>query len=65
MNLKRETIIQLSVMEKTVLKDLDNTLAEFCESEACENCPFDSEENGCCIKANFLSALNKIANYKT
>ena len=65
MNLKKETTIQLSVMEKTVLKELDDTLAEFCENEACANCPFESEANGCCIKANFLSALNKITNYKT
>ena len=64
MNLKRETTIQLSVLEKTMLKDLDNTLAEFCESEACANCPFESEANGCCIKANFLSALNKISNFR-
>ena len=64
MNLKRETTIQLSVMEKTVLRELDNTLVEFCESEACENCSFESEENGCCIKADFLSALNKISNFR-
>lgn len=67
MNLKKETTIQLSAMEKTVLKELDDILAEFCESEApnCTNCPFESEANGSCIKANFLSALNKITNYKT
>ena len=65
MNLKKETTIQLSVMEKTVLKELDNTLAEFCENETCANCLFNSEANGSCIKAHFLSALNKITNYKT
>lgn len=65
MNLKKETTIQLSVMEKTVLRELDDTLAEFCESEACASCPFNSEVNGSCIKAHFLSALNSIANYKT
>ena len=66
MNLKKETTIQLSVIEKTVLKELDDTLAEFCQNEDpdCENCPFHSEANGSCIKENFLSALNKITNYK-
>ena len=65
MNLKKETTIQLSVIEKTVLKELDATLAEFCENETCANCPFESEANGSCIKGLFLSMLNSITNYKT
>ena len=66
MNLKIETTIQLSVMEKTVLKELDSTLADFCQHDGleCANCPFNDEINGSCIKANFLSALNKISNFR-
>ena len=64
MNLKRETTIQLSVIEKTMLKDLDDTLEIFCQEEECAHCPFNSEINGSCIKEAFLSILNSISNYK-
>lgn len=66
MKLKKETTIQLSALEKTVLKELDDTLADFCRSESpiCTNCPFNSKEDSYCIKGLFLSTLNSITNYK-
>ena len=66
MTLKKETTIQLSTLEKTVLKELDDTLADFCQSESpiCTNCPFNNKEDSYCIKGLFLSILNSITNYK-
>ena len=67
MNLKKEITIQLSVLEKTMLKELDDTLVDFCENDVsdCANCLFNDEVNGSCIKANFLYALDKITNFRT
>lgn len=64
--IKKETTIQLSAIEKTVLKELDDTLAEFCQSESpiCTDCPFNRREGNYCIKGLFFSTLNRITNYK-
>lgn len=57
--------IKLNSYEKEVIKELENTLDNVCNTDFpdCTGCPFEFDSH--CLKGKFFIALNKFTNYQT
>lgn len=60
MQLMKRIILKLTPAEKSKIEELEKELAKICkENPQCDNCPFDKNNNGLCIKKQFFSALRE------
>jgi adenine-specific DNA glycosylase len=58
MQLMKKLVLKLTSTEKSKIEELEEELAKICkENPRCENCPFDENNNGLCIKKQFFSGL--------
>ena len=58
MQLMKKLVLKLTSTEKSKIEELEEELAKICkENPHCENCPFDENKNGLCIRKQFFSGL--------
>lgn len=63
MELMKKVVLKLTPEEKKTILDLQDMLISYCLSgdfPQCVGCPFDRNNNGRCIKAQFFNTLNKL-----
>lgn len=59
----KKVVLKLTPEEKKTISDLKNMLVGYCLSgdfTQCVNGPFDRNNNGKCIKAQFFNTLDKL-----
>lgn len=63
MELMKKVVLKLTPEEKETIIGLKEILNGYCISSdfpQCVNCPFDRNNNGKCIKAQFFNTLDKL-----